>query len=336
MQLDQLQRRKFITLLGGAAAAWPLGTQAPQADQIRHIGVLMGFPENDLEAQAYIAAFRDGLQKLGWTEGRNVRIDTRWATPADTDSMQRFAKELVALQPDLILSNTTPTTAALLQQTRTIPIVFAMVVDPVGSGFVASFPRPGGNVTGFVVTEGSLGGKWLELLKDIAPNVARVALPFNPTTAPYAEIYLNHVKAAGASFGVETLTAPVRDSSELESIVAAQAREPNGGLIVIPDSFTDAHREEIISLAARFGLPAVYFHRFFATHGGLMSYGIDLKDNFPRAATYVDRILKGEKPANFPVQAPTKYGLAINLKTAKALGLNVAPHLQQLADEVIE
>jgi putative ABC transport system substrate-binding protein len=269
-------------------------------------------------------------------EGRNIRIDTRWTTPADTDSVQRFAKELIALQPDLILSNTTPTTAALLQQTRTIPIVFAMVVDPVGSGFVASFPRPGGNVTGFVVTEGSLGGKWLELLKDIAPNVARVALPFNPTTAPYAEIYLNHVKAAGASFGVETITAPVRDSSELESIVAAQAREPNGGLIVIPDSFTDAHREEIISLAARYSLPAVYFHRFFATHGGLMSYGIDLKDNFPRAATYVDRILKGEKPANLPVQAPTKYGLAINLKTAKALGLNVAPHLQQLADEVIE
>jgi putative ABC transport system substrate-binding protein len=330
-----MKRRDFITLLGGAMA-WPLAVHAQQGEKMRRIGVLMGFPESDLEAQAYIAAFRDELRKLGWTEGLNVRIDTRWATPADVDSMQRFAKELVALQPDLILSNTTPTTAALLQQTRTIPIVFAMVVDPVGSGFVASFPRPGGNVTGFVVTEGSLGGKWLELLKDIAPNVARVALPFNPTTAPYAEIYLDHVKAAGASFDVETVTAPVHDSSELESVVAAQAREPNGGLIVIPDSFTDAHREEIISLAARYRLPAVYFHRFFAAQGGLMSYGIDLKDNFPRAATYVDRILKGEKPANLPVQAPIKYGLTINVKTAKTLGLDVPPHLQQLADEVIE
>ena len=205
MQFDQLKRREFIMLVSGVAV-WPLVTRAEQTDR-RRIGVLMGFLENDLEAQDYIAAFRDGLQKLGWTEGRNLRIDTRWATPADADSMQRFAKELVAIQPDLILSNTTPTTAALVQQTRTIPIVFAMVVDPVGSGFVASFPRPGGNVTGFVVTEGSLGGKWLELLKEIAPNVARVALPFNPTTAPYAEIYLNHAKTAGASFGVDTITA---------------------------------------------------------------------------------------------------------------------------------
>jgi putative tryptophan/tyrosine transport system substrate-binding protein len=254
-----MQRREFITLLGGALA-WPLAARAQQPERVRRIGVLMGWGESDREARTTVAAFREGLQKLGWTEGHNIRIDTRWATPADAEAMQRFAKELVALQPDLILSNNTPTTAALLQQTRTIPIVFAMVVDPVGSGFVASFPRPGGNVTGFVVWEGSLGGKWLELLKDIAPNVARVALPFNPTTAPYAEIYLNHVKAAGASFGVETITAPVRDSSELESIVAAQAREPNGGLIVIPDSFTDAHRVEIISLAARYRLPAVYVH----------------------------------------------------------------------------
>jgi putative tryptophan/tyrosine transport system substrate-binding protein len=260
----------------------------------------MGFPESDAEAQAYIAAFRDGLKKLGWTEGRNVRIDTRWATPADADSMQRFAKELVALRPDLILSNTTPTTAALLQQTRTIPVVFAMVADPVGSGFVASFPRPGGNVTGFVVTEGSLGSKWLKLLKEIAPRVARVAILFNPATAPYAEIYLNHLKATGASFGVETIVAPVRDRSELESVVAAQAREPNGGLIVMPDSFTDAHRVEITSLAARYRLPAVYFHHSFAVLGGLLSYGVDLTDNFRRAATYADRILKGAKPTELP------------------------------------
>src|SRR5262249_32423332 len=284
-------RRKLITLLGGAAAAWPLAARAQQADRMRRIGVLMGFPESDSEAQAYITAFRNGLQKLGWAEGRNVQMDIRWAT-ADADSMQRFAKELVALQPDLILSNTTPTTAALLQHTHSIPIVFAMVVDPVGTGFVASFPRPGGNVTGFVVTEGSLGGKWLELLKEIAPRVTRVVTPFNPATAPYAEIYLNALKAASASFGVEMIAAPVRDRSELESVVAAQAREPNGGLIVIPDSFTDAHRAEIISLAARYRLPAIYFYRSFAVLGGLISYGVDLIDNFPRAATYADRILR--------------------------------------------
>ena len=331
-----MKRREFIALLGGTAVAWPLAAGAQQSARMRRIGVLMGFPESDPEAQAYIAAFREGLQKLGWTEGRNVRIDTRWATPADADSMQLFAKELVALQPDLILSNTTPTTAVLLQQTRTIPIVFAMVVDPVGSGFVATFPRPGGNATGFAVTEGSLGGKWLELLKEIAPRVARVAIPFNLATAPYAEIYLNPFKAAAASFAVEAIAAPVRDRSEFESVVAAQAREPNGGLIVIPDSFTDAHRVEIISLAARYRLPAVYFHRSFATLGGLLSYGVDLTDNFPRAATYADRILKGENPANLPVQAPTKYVLTINLKTAKALGLDVPPLLQQRADEVIE
>src|SRR5262245_37242451 len=296
----------------------------------------MGVPESDSQAQGYIAAFRDGLHKLGWMDGRDVRIDTRWATPADMDLLQRFAKELVALQPDLILSNTTPTTAVLLQQTRTIPIVFAMVVDPVGSGFVASFPRPGGNVTGFAVTEGSLGGKWLELLKEIAPSVTRVAMLFNPTAAPYAEYWLNPFKAAAASFAVEAIAAPVRDRSELESVVAALAREPKGGLTVMPDSFTDAHRVEITSLAARYRLPAVYAYRFFAALGGLLSYGVDLTDNFPRAATYVDRILRGEKPADLPVQAPTKYVLTINLKTAKALDLNIPLHLQQIADELIE
>jgi putative tryptophan/tyrosine transport system substrate-binding protein len=235
-----MNRREFITLLGGAAA-WPLAARAQQPDRVRRIGVLMGYPESDPEAQVFITAFRDGLRKFGWTEGRNTRIDTRWATPADADSMQRFAKELVALQPDLILASTTPPTAALLQQTRTIPIIFAIVADPVGSGFVASFPKPGGNVTGFVVTDGSLGGKWLELLKEIAPRVNRVAFLFNPATAPFAEIYLNPFKAAAASFGVEAITAPVYDTSELESVVAAHAREPNGGLIVMPESFMTAH-----------------------------------------------------------------------------------------------
>jgi putative ABC transport system substrate-binding protein len=250
--------------------------------------------------------------------------------------MQRLAKELVALQPDLILSSTTPTTAALLQQTHTIPIVFATIADPIGSGFVASFPRPGGNVTGFVITEGSLGGKWLELLKEIAPRVNRVAFLFNPATATYAEYYLNPFKAAAASFAVEAIAAPIRDTSELESVVAAQAREPNGGLIVMPDSFMIAHRVEITSLAARYRLPAVTPFRFFAKLGGLLSYGVDLTDNFRRAAAYVDRILRGDKPADLPVQAPTKYELTINLKTAKALGLDVPVQLQQRADEVIE
>jgi putative ABC transport system substrate-binding protein len=269
-------------------------------------------------------------------EGRNTRIDTRWATPADAESMERFAKELVALQPDLILSSTTPTTAALLQQTRTIPIVFATVANPVGSGFVASFPRPGGNVTGFVVFEASLAGKWLELLKEIAPRVNRIAFLFNPATATYAEFYLNPFKAAAVSFAVEAIAAPVRDRSELESVVSAQAREPNGGLIVMPDSFTDLHRAEIASLAARYRLPAVYPRRIFTEVGGLLSYGIDQLDNFRLAATYADRILKGEKPAELPVQAPTKYELVINLSTANAFGLSFPPGLLAIADEVIE
>ena len=331
-----MTRRAFITLLGGGAAAWPLAARAQQPERVRRIGVLMGFPESDSEAQAYIAAFRDGLPKLGWTEGRNTRIDTRWATPADASSMQRFAKELVALQPDLILSSTTPTTAALLQQTHTIPIVCATVADPVGAGFVASFPQPGGNVTGFVVTEGSLGGKWVDLLKEIAPRVTRLAMLFNPATATYAEFWLSPFKAAAASSGVEAIEAPVRDTSELESVIAAQARELNSGLVVMPDSFTDAHRVEITSLAARYRLPAIYAYRFFTALGGLLSYGNDLTDNYRRAATYADRILKGAKPSELPVQGPVKFVLVINIKTAKTLDIDVPLPLEQRADEVIE
>jgi putative tryptophan/tyrosine transport system substrate-binding protein len=331
-----VKRRTFIALLGSAAAAWPLAARAQQPDRMRRIGVLMGYAENDSEAQAWVAAFREGLQKLGWTEGRNTKIDTRWATPGDAEAMQRFAKELVALQPDLILSHTTPTTTALLQQTRTIPIIFANVGDPVGSGFVASFPRPGGNVTGFNVSEPTQAGKWVELLKEIAPRVAKVAMLFNPATATYAEYWLNPFKAAAASFAVEAIAAPVHDRSELEPVIAAQAGEPNGGLIVMPDSFPIAHRVEITSLAARYRLPAVYPYRFFAELGGLLSYGVDLTDNFRRAATYADRILKGAKPSELPVQAPVKFDLVINLKTAKVLGLDVPALLQQRADEVIE
>jgi putative tryptophan/tyrosine transport system substrate-binding protein len=250
--------------------------------------------------------------------------------------MQRFARELVALQPDLILSNDTPTTAALLQQTRTIPIIFATVSDPVGSGFVASLARPGGNATGFATVEGSLGGKWLELLKEIAPRVNRAAFLFNPATTPYRDIYLNSFRVAAASFAVDATAAPVHDTSELESVVATQARRPNSGLIVMPDGFMNVHRAEVTSLAARYRLPAVYPYRFFAELGGLLSYGPDQTDNFRRAATYVDRILNGAKSGELPVQAPVKFELVINLKTAKALGLDVPLQLQQRADEVIE
>jgi putative tryptophan/tyrosine transport system substrate-binding protein len=314
--------------------AWPLAARAQQPERMRRIGVLMSFAESDPEAQARVAAFREGLQKLGWTDGR-IQIDTRWAT-ANVESIQRFAKELLALQPELVLSATTPTTAALLQQTRTVPIIFAVVSDPIGSGFVASYARPDGNVTGFTNFEPTIAGKWLELLKEIAPRVERVAFLFNPGTAPYAEYYLNSFKAAAASFAMETIAAPVRTTSELASVIAAQARDPNSSLIVMPDSFTTAHRVEIISLAARHRLPAVYPFPYFAEAGGLLSYGSDIFDNYRRAATYADRILKGAKPSELPVQAPVKFELVINLKTAKALGLDVPALLQQRADEVIE
>jgi putative ABC transport system substrate-binding protein len=329
-------RREFITLLGGAAAAWPVAAGAQQLGGVQRIGVLMGYAESDTEAQAFVAAFREALQQLGWTDSRNIRIDTRWAAPANAESRQRLAAELVALKPAAILSHNTPTTSALLQQTRTIPIIFAFVSDPIGSGFVPNFARPGGNVTGFAVLEPTMAGKLLELLKEIAPRLTRVGVLFNPATATYAEYYLKPLKAAALSFAVEVIAAPVRNPSELESVIAAQAQAPNGSLIVMPDSFTSAHRAEITSLAARYRLPAVYPFRFFAEVGGLLSYGNDQLDNFRRAATYVDRILKGAKPSELPVQAPVKFELVINLKTAKALGLDVPPTLLAHADEVIE
>jgi putative ABC transport system substrate-binding protein len=330
-----MKRREFIGLVGGAAAALPLAARAQQPGGIRRIGVLMAFAESDREGQAWVAAFREGLQKLGWTEGRNVQIETRWATAA-VEEIQRFAKELVASQPELVLSSSTLTTAALLQQTRTIPIIFANVADPIGPGFVASFPRPGGNATGFTILEPTMAGKWLELLREIAPRVKRAAMLFNPATATYAEIYLNPFKAAAVSFAVEAIAAPVRDTSELESVVAAQAREPNGGLIVMPDTFMTAHRAEVVALAARHQLPAVYPQRHYVEAGGLLYYGFDFTDNYRRAAAYVDRILKGEKPSELPIQAPVKFELTINLKTAKTLGLDVPMSLQQRADAVIE
>jgi len=328
-----LRRRDFVALAGGAAAGGPLTARAQQPK--RRIGVLMGYADNDPEGQVFVAAFQEGLQKLGWAEGRNIRIETHWAA-ADVKTMQRFAKELVALQPDLILTQNTPTTAAMLQHTRTIPIIFANVADPVGSGFVANFPRPGGNATGFTLYEPTMAGKWPGLLKEIAPRVARVAFLFNPATAPYVEYFMPPFKAAAASLGVEAISAPVRDPSELESVVAALAREPNGGLIVMPDIFLTDYRVEITSQVARYRVPAIYPFRLFAEVGGLLSYGNDQVDNYRRAATYADRMLKGAKPSELPVQAPVKFELVINLKTAKALGLNVPLSLQQRADEVIE
>jgi putative ABC transport system substrate-binding protein len=330
-----MKRREFIALLGGAAVAWPLAAHPRQPDRMRRIGVLMAYSESDSEAQTWVAAFRNGLYKLGWTEGHNIGIDVRWAT-GDREAIARFAKELVASPPELLLASSTPPTAALLEQTRTIPIVFALVSDPVGSGFVASFAQPGGNVTGFTTMEPTMAGKWLELLKEIAPRVTRVAFLFNPASAPYIEFYLSPFKAAAPSFAVEVIAAPVHDASELESAVAAQAREQNAGLLVWPDAFMAAHRAEITSLLARYRLPAVSPQRVFAEGGCLLSYGSDSVDNFRRAASYVDRILKGEKPSELPVQAPVKFELVINLKAAKALGLDVPFHLQQRADEVIE
>jgi len=331
-----VKRREFITLLGGSAATWPLAGRAQQGERMRQIGMLMAHSESDPEFEAYVAAFREGLQKLGWTEGRNIRIESRWGALDDGEVRQRSAKELVALQPDLILTQNTPTTASMLQQTHTIPIVFVTVADPVSSGFIGSLARPGGNATGFTLMEPTIAGKWPELLKEIAPRVNTAAFLFNPATTPYRDIYVNPLKAAAASLGLEAIAAPVHDGSELESVVAAQARRPNSSLIVMPDGFMNVHRVEIMSLAARHRLPTVCAWRFFAELGCLLSYGSDQGDHFRLAATYVDRILKGEKPADLPVQAPTKYELVINLKTAKALGLDVPPTLITRADEVIE
>ena len=331
-----MRRREFIAHLSGAAVAWPLTARAQQPDRMRRIGVLMAHPENDPEFQAYVAAFRDGLQKLGWTEGRNIRLDFRWGALDDAELRQRSAMELIALKPDLIVTQNTPPTASMLQQTRTIPVVFVIVADPVGSGFVESLARPGGNATGFTIMEPTTTGKWLALLKEIAPRVNRAAFLFNPATTPYADIYVSPFKAAAASLGLEAVLALVHDSAELDTVIAAQAREPNGGLIVMPDGFLNVHRAEVIVLAARYHLPAVYPWRFFAEQGGLLSYGSEQRGLFRLAATYVDRILKGEKPSQLPVQAPVEYELVINLKTAKALGLTVPHALLTSADQVIE
>jgi putative tryptophan/tyrosine transport system substrate-binding protein len=330
-----MRRRDFIRGLGGAAAAWPLAVRAQQDERVRRIGVLVAAPADDAEVQARLAAFKEGLAQLGWTEGRNVRIDTRWAT-TNADNLRKHAAELATSTPDVLVgASGTTTAAALLQATRTVPIVFAIVVDPVGAGFVASLARPGGNATGFTMFEYGMSGKWLELLKQIAPGVTRAAVLRDPAIASGIGQF-GAVQAVAPSLRVELSPVDVRDAREIERAVTAFAGIENGGLVVTASPSGTVHRELIIALAARHKLPAVYWDRVIVAAGGLISYGPDLLDQYGRAAGYVDRILKGEKPADLPVQAPTKYELVVNLKTAKALGLTVPPSLLARADEVIE
>ena len=330
-----MRRREFITLLGGAAAVWPIAARAQQAERVRRIGVLMASAADDSENQARMAAFLQGMAQLGWTDGRNIRIDTRWAT-TNPDELRRHATELAALAPDvLVAASGTTTVAPLLQATRTVPIVFVTVPDPVGAGFVESLARPGGNATGFINFEYGIAAKWLELLKDIAPGTTRVAVIRDSTLAVGAGQF-GAVQAVAPSLGVELSPVDVRDAPEIERAVTSFARSSGGGLIVTPSPLANRHRDLIIMLTARHRLPAVYAWRYYVTDGGLISYGPDSIDQYRRAAGYVDRILKGEKPADLPVQAPTKYELVINLKTARALGLEVPPSLLARADEVIE
>ena len=329
----KMKRREFITLLGGAAA-WPLAVRAQQRERVRRIGVLMSLAADDPEGQARLTAFVQGLQELGWTDGRNVQIDYRWPA-GDAERIRRYAAELAALAPDIILAGGGAVVPSLLQATRAIPIVFTQTPDPVGAGFVESLARPGGNVTGFMLYEYGIGAKWLELLKEIAPHVTRAAVIRDAAIASGIGQW-GAIQTAAPSFGVELRPVDVRDASEIERAIAAFARSPNGGLIVAASTLAVVHRDLIVTLAARHKLPAVYPSRFFVRSGGLIFYGPDSVEPHRRAAGYVDRILKGEKPADLPVQAPTKYELAINLKTAKALGLDVPPTLLARADEVIE
>jgi putative tryptophan/tyrosine transport system substrate-binding protein len=329
-----MQRREFITLLGGAAAAWPLAGHAQQGERVRRVGVLMPIAADDPEGQTRIAAFQQGLQQLGWTDGRNVRIETRWSR-GNADDIRKYAAELATLSPDVILATGSNTMGPLLQATRAVPIVFVTVPDPVGAGFVDSLARPGGNATGFTAFEYGLSGKWLELLKEIAPGVTRAAVIRDPAiTAGIGQFAA--IQSVASSVGVEVSPVNVRDAGEIDRAITAFARSSNGGLIVTGSALAVAHRDLIVVLAARHKLPAVYWDRLLVTAGGLISYGPDIIDQYRRAAAYVDRILKGEKPSDMPVQAPTKYELIINLKTAKALGLTVPSSLVARADEVIE
>jgi putative ABC transport system substrate-binding protein len=329
-----MRRREFITLLGGAAV-WPLAARAQQPDQMPLIGVLMPYAENDPETSPRVVALRRGLQQLGWTEGRNVRLEHRWSA-SDADFMRKLARELVDLGPHAILTDTTPVTAAVLRETRTIPVIFVQVTDPVGSGYVTSFPRPGGNATGFSTNPLTISSKWLELLMEVVPRTVRVMFLFNPPTAPYAQRFFEPFKAAASSIGVEAVASPVHDPAEIETIIAAFAREPDNGLIVLPSAFMLTHRDLVATLAARYRLPAIYAFRHYVRSGGLISYGNIPADAYRQATTYIDLILRGAKPADLPVQAPVKFELVVNLKTAKAMGLTIPESFLLRADEVIE
>ena len=326
-------RREFNKLLGGAVA-WPLVARAEPADRMRRIGVLMGVAENDPEGQAGVAAFQQGLADLNWADGRNVRIEYRWAA-GDVDRIRAYTRELVALAPDVLVGNGTPALRALRDATHSIPIVFVLVNDPVGQGFIANLARPGGNITGFTIFEHAFAGKWLEMLKEVVPGIIRVAVLQNPDH-PAWNSYLRAIGAVASGMGVEVTAAPVNTAADIQAAIPAFALVPNGGLILLPSPVATAHRELIASVALRRGLPSIYLSRIYPMSGGLMSYGINLIEPYRQAAVYVDRILRGEKPADLPVQAPTKYELVVNVRTAKALGLEIPPSLLARADEVIE
>jgi putative ABC transport system substrate-binding protein len=328
-----MRRREFITLLGGTAA-WPLAVRAQQRERMRRIGVLMSFGANDPEAQSRAAAFENGLRQLGWVRGHNLGIEYRWAD--NPDVLRTYATELVGMAPDLILVNSTPAIAALQEQRQAVPIVFTQVTDPVGEGLVLNLAHPGGHVTGFTSFEFSIGTKWLQMLKEVAPRVMRVALVFNPETAPFAELFWRPVEAVAPSFAIVAISAGAPTFADLERMVDKFAREPNGSLMVLPDVSTLNYREALIGLAARHRLPTVYPFRIFAANGGLLSYGTDVNDVFRRVASYVDRVLKGADPGELPIQSPNKYELVINLKTANALDIQVSDRLLALANEVIE
>jgi putative ABC transport system substrate-binding protein len=332
-----MNRRELITLLGGAAAVssafWPRAARTQQPERVRRVGVLMGLAESDLEAQSLIGTTRHRLGELGWSEGRNIRIEQRW-TAGDSNRLRAYAAEFAQLKTDIIVCEGTPVVAALQQAARTIPIVFVNANDPIGSGFVASIARPGGNITGFVSFEPAMVGKWLQTLKEIAPDVARVALVYNPQT--HTGMFFQSTEAAARSLTVETIRLPFSDAAEIERALGDFAREPNGGLLVLPDNSTNLHRDLICALAAQHRLPAIYPHRRFITSGALTYYGADPKDMHRKLAEYIDRILKGAKAADLPVQIPTRFELVINVKAANALGLTISPTLLARADEVIE
>lgn len=332
-----MRRREFITVLGGMVATWPISAQSQQPPEAkRQIAVLLPFAENDPETRPHLDIFRGQLKELGWDEDRNTKIIVK-SGAGDVNQIRALAKELVALEPDVIVGRSTPVTKSLLQATTKIPIVFLVVSDPVGDGIVASFAKPGGNVTGFTNVEASLGGKWLETLKDISPGVKQVAIIFDPKTSPGGGFYyLRLVEKAAASIALKVVSAPVKDAADIERNIIAFSREPNGGLVVLPDVTTGANRALIVRLANEHRLPAIYGYRYLASEGGLLSYGVDVGDLYNRAATYVDRILRGKSPRDLAVQAPIKFELVINLKTAKALGLEVPPRLLVRADQVIE